>query len=81
LPDVAERSALAREVATAHRKGGNLAQAKRFLSMSASLDPKQDVQAELAAVDAELKRIEENERRMPRIHANLDQQEKVRPRI
>jgi hypothetical protein len=39
------------------------------------------VKAEIASMDAELKRVEENERRMPRIHANVDQPEKVRPRV
>jgi hypothetical protein len=68
-------------MATAQRKAGNLAQAKRYLTLFANLDPKQDVKAEVASIDAELKRNEENERRMPRIHDNVDQPEKVRPRV
>jgi Tfp pilus assembly protein PilF len=80
-PDVEDRATLAREMATAHRKAGNLAQAKRYLTLLANIDPKQDMKAEIAAVDAELRRIEANERRMPKIHGGIDQEQIVRPRV
>ena len=82
LPDVeTPRNTRSRDGNRASLKLGTWRKRSDSFTLFASLDPKQDVKAEIAAVDADLKRIEENERRMPRIHANVDQQEKVRPRV
>ena len=81
LPDVEDRATLVRDMANAHRKVGNLPQARRYLTQLSNLDPRQDWKVEIAAVDAELKRLEENQRRMPKIHANIDQENRVRPRV
>jgi tetratricopeptide (TPR) repeat protein len=74
-------SSLARDLATAFRKLGDLDQAKRYLLMVARIDPKQNVKSEIAALEAELQRIQENQRLMPHVHDNVDQTERVRPRI
>jgi cellulose synthase operon protein C len=81
LRNIEERASLARDLAAAHRKLGNLEQARRYLLMLARIDPKQNVKPEIVSLDAELRRIEENQRRMPHVHDNADQTEKVRPRI
>lgn len=81
LRNVEERASLTRDLATAHRKLGNLDQARRFLVMLATIDPKQNVKPEIAALDAELKRIQENQQRMPHLHDNVDQKDPVRPRV
>ena len=74
-------ASLARDLATAFRKLGNLDQAKRYLLMLARIDTKQNVKSEIASLDAELQRIQENQRRMPHVHDNVDQTDRVRPRI
>jgi tetratricopeptide (TPR) repeat protein len=79
--NVEERASLARDLATAHRRTGHLDQARRYLLMAARIDPKQNVKPEIASLDAELRRIEENQRRMPHVHDNVDQPQKVRPRV
>jgi tetratricopeptide (TPR) repeat protein len=79
--DSSERIAILRDIAAAYRKSGNLEQARQFLVRLGNIDPKQNVKAELASLDAELRRIQENQRRMPRVHDNLDQTERVRPRV
>jgi hypothetical protein len=70
-----------RDLAAAHQKLGNLDQARRYWILTRSYDPKQDIRAELASIEAELKRIEENQRRMPNVQETIDQPERVRPRI
>ncbi|HYP06633.1 MAG TPA: tetratricopeptide repeat protein [Bryobacteraceae bacterium] len=72
LPD--DQTALARDFATALRRSGDLQQARRFFNLAGAT-------TEIASIDAELARIAENERRAPKVHENLDQPEKVRPRV
>jgi hypothetical protein len=78
---VLDRAAIVRDIATAHRKSGHLEQARQFYRMLANLDARQDVKPELAAIEAELHRIQQDQRRMPHVHDNLDQMQRVRPRI
>ena len=72
---------VARDLATAYRKLGQLDSARRFLLMLSNLDPTTNVKAEIAGIDADLKKLQENQRRMPRVHDNLDQTDRVRPRV
>ena len=54
---------------------------KRSSALEYSYDPKQDIRAELTSIEAELKRVEENQRRMPNVQDTIDQPERVRPRV
>lgn len=76
-----QEAAIVRDHATAYRKTGNLEQARQFLRMLKNIDPSQNIAAELAGIDAELKRIQENQQRAPHVHDNLDQTQRVRARV
>jgi cytochrome c-type biogenesis protein CcmH/NrfG len=76
-----ERAAIVRDMAAAYRKSGQLEQARQFYRMLGNLDPRQDVRADLASIESELQRIQQNQRRMPQVHDNLDQTQRVRPRV
>jgi thioredoxin-like negative regulator of GroEL len=79
--EVPDRAAIVRDIAVAHRKSGHLEQARQFYRMLGNLDSGQDVKAELASIEAELQRLQQNQRRMPHVHDNLDQTQRVRPRV
>lgn len=65
---------ITRELATAYRKLGDLERARPLLIQ---LNDK----AEIAAIDAEMERRNENRRRAPQVHDGVDQPLPVRPRI
>jgi hypothetical protein len=74
-----ERARVARELAGAYRKLGNLKQALLLLRISGYLDPA--APTGIAALKAEEKRATANELRRPVITENLDQERLVRPRL
>ena len=76
--DMSLRSTLWRDTGIAHRKLGNLEEARRYFTMLTD-DPAKG--RNLAEIEAELERIQENQRRMPHVHENLDQTTRVRPRV
>jgi hypothetical protein len=77
----ADRALLLRQIATAHRNLDQLDQARRYLTLLANAGTQQDVRSEMAAIETELKRREENRSRMPHIHDGVDQTQRVRPRV
>jgi len=81
----AQKSALARAIAHAYEKLGNLSEAGRYLRTAAGLEPSKPVKAEIEkeshAITAKSKLIDRDAQRRPFVSSQLVQRNVVRPRL
>lgn len=81
LPQMTDRATLARELARVARRLQEPGRALLFLRIARAIDASANVAAEIAELETEIERQEENNRRKPQFHDGVEQQNRVRPRL